>query len=60
MANFSYVLCICYDISEKIVLIFIHIWYSNEVPCVADICKIAASSIPNLSNYGNIKKKKML
>ena len=50
----SYVLCICCDSSEKNVLIFIHIWYSNQVPCIADICIIEFGSMLNLSNYGNI------
>ena len=31
---------------------FIH--FSNQVTCVADTCKIALGSIPNVSNYGNI------
>ena len=53
MANFSYVLCICYDISEKNCLIFIHISYSNQVPCVAGVCKVAFGSMLNLSKYGN-------
>ena len=60
MANVSFILCICCDISEKNdVLIFIHIWYNNQVPCVADMWKIAFGTIPNLSNYGNILYAKM-
>ena len=42
---------------------FIHIWYSNQVPCVGDACKIAFGPMPNLSNYGNmcdISEKKRL
>ena len=46
MVTFSYILCVCCD--------FIHIWYSNQIPCVADACKIPFGSMPNLSNYGNI------
>ena len=57
MAILSYILCICCDISEKTGLIFIHIWYSNQVACVTDICKIAFGSMPNLSDYGNIVLK---
>ena len=41
MANVSYILCIYCDTSEKNGLIFIPVWYSNQLPCVADICKIA-------------------
>ena len=33
---------------------FIHIWYSNQVPCVADACKISFGSMRSLSNYGTI------
>ena len=33
---------------------FIHIWSSNQVPCVADACKISFGPMPNLSNYVNI------
>ena len=33
---------------------FDHIWYSNQVPCVADICKISFGYTPNLSNYCSI------
>ena len=33
---------------------FIHIWCNNKAPCVTDSYKIAISSMPNLSNYGNI------
>ena len=52
MATFSYILCICYDISEKNgMILFIFVWYSNQVLCVADACKIAFGSMPNLSNY---------
>ena len=29
---------------------FIHIWYCNQLPCVADACQIAFGSKPNLSN----------
>ena len=41
-------------ISKKKWVDFVHIWYSNQVPCVADICKIVFGSMPNLSNYCNI------
>ena len=33
------------------------IWYSNQVPCLVDACKIPFDYMPNLStssNYGNI------
>ena len=33
---------------------FIHIWYSNQVPCVADAGKISLDYMPNLNTYGNI------
>ena len=33
---------------------FIHIWYSNQVPYVANPCKISFGCMPNLSNYTNI------
>ena len=33
---------------------FIHIWYSNRVPCVADASKISFGSMPYLKNYGNV------
>ena len=54
VANCSYILCICCDISKK-GLIFIHIWYSNQVLGVVDIHvhKITFGCLPNLSNYGN-------
>ena len=32
---------------------FIHICYSNQIPCVADACLIAFGSMPNVSNYSN-------
>ena len=33
---------------------FYSIWYSNQVPCVADACKVAFDSMPNLSNNAYI------
>ena len=46
MATFSFCVLLWYLREEWIDLI--HIWYSNQVPCVT------FGSIPNLSNYGNM------
>ena len=54
----KYIWCVCCDISEKNRLIlFIDIWYSNQVPCVTNECKIVFGSKTNLSNYGSIYHK---
>ena len=53
MAIFSYILSVLV-ISEKNGEC-VHIWYSNQVPCVAEACKITFAAVPNLSNYGHFK-----
>ena len=56
MATFSYILCICCGITAKNGLILFK--FGNQVPCVANTCKISFGSmlcmLPNLSNYANI------
>ena len=53
MATFSYILFICCDSSEEW-SDFIHIQYSNQVPCVTDTYELVLDSMPNFSNYRNI------
>ena len=42
---------VCAVISREECVGCVHIWYSNQVPCVADACKIAFVAVPNSSNY---------
>ena len=54
MGPYSYILCICCDILQGEWANFVHISYQDQVPGLADACKISIGSMPNCNNHGNI------
>ena len=52
--NFLKFECSVQNIKENVILLLIV--GSYQVPRVAYLCKIAYGSVPNLSNYGHLKK----
>ena len=51
---FIYVVFVVISQSRMEWIDIIHIWDSNQVPYVAEACKVSFGSVPNWSNYGHI------